>query len=338
MLRRAQLTILATIALGTLIPSTRADARIAGMMQHNVDRVVAAMRVDAAVQMAGTRAAGMLDARKSAARLAVHVGHAGRDTAESTFAAFYWWMPVKSPQNAKNIIDEFGLSREDFAALNPGVSINHLECGDRILVYRWTPGHPSESRGRPDHGYFVAGMPMLDGPYWRVRYRNEAWGTAHTVSSIYRGLMHVGETMPGGTRVMVADLSHPNGGSMSPHLSHQSGRDVDITYYSYTDVANDRFWRASRSGEFDVARQWELFRYWMQRDLVRFIFVDFSIQRRLYRHAVAIGEDPEWLRQVFEYPTQHRHGTHVIRDARGHDDHYHVRFRCLESEENCQER
>ena len=342
MLRRAQSIAIsiagATLVMTLLIPTSAVHAHIAGLMQHNVDRVVATMRVNAAVQLAGTRAAGMIDARKAAARLAVHVGHSSRDTAETTFAAFYWWIPVKDPQNAKDIVSLFGLSREDFAALNPGVSINHLECGDRILIYRWTPGQASESIGKPDRGHFTAGMPMLDGPYWRVRYRHEAWGTPHAVSSIYRGLMHVGETMPGGTRVMIADLSHPNGGPMPPHLSHQSGRDVDITYYSYSNIANDSFWRAARTGDFDVARQWELFRYWMQRDLVRFIFVDFNIQRRLYRHAVAIGEDPEWLRQVFEYPTLDRHGSHIIRDSSGHDDHYHVRFRCLESEERCIER
>ena len=335
---RALRILLMTVAIALLAPAGVASARIAGMMQNNVDRVVATVRVNAAVQLASLRAEANLDAQKSAARLAINVSHAGRDTAETTYAAFYWWVPVKGSRDAKNIVSQFGLSREDFSAMNPGVSIDHLEVGDRILIYRWTPGQPSDSIGKASRGYLVAGMPMLDGPYWRVRYRNEAWGTQHTVSTIYRGLMHVGETMPGGSRVLIADLSHPNGGSMPPHLSHQSGRDVDITYYSYSRVANDHFWRAARTSDFDVARQWELFRYWMQRDLVQFIFVDFNIQRRLYRHAVAIGEDPEWLRQVFEYPTLDRHGSHIIRDSPGHDDHYHVRFRCLSSEERCLER
>ncbi len=54
------------------------------------------------------------------------------------------------------------------------------------------------------------------------------------------------------------------------------------------------------------------------------IFLDTGIQKLLCGYAAAIGEDKAWLDRVFRY----RKGSSsaVIRYARGHRTHYHVRF------------
>jgi penicillin-insensitive murein endopeptidase len=57
---------------------------------------------------------------------------------------------------------------------------------------------------------------------------------------------------------------------------------------------------------------------------VQLILIDASIQRLLHAHALSIGEDPEWLASVFRgTPGQLRP---LIRHARGHATHLHVRF------------
>jgi hypothetical protein len=50
---------------------------------------------------------------------------------------------------------------------------------------------------------------------------------------------------------------------------------------------------------------------------VQLILVDQGIQDVLRKHALAIGEDPRWLSQVF---------GGLVKHARRHRDHFHVRF------------
>jgi LysM repeat protein len=53
------------------------------------------------------------------------------------------------------------------------------------------------------------------------------------------------------------------------------------------------------------------------------IFIDHSLQKLLFDYAESIGEDPEWLGSVFRGRGE---TLPLIRHARGHATHLHVRF------------
>jgi hypothetical protein len=65
----------------------------------------------------------------------------------------------------------------------------------------------------------------------------------------------------------------------------------------------------------------------LETDAVRYVFVDYGLQRLLYEYAVEAGENPGWLATVFQYPSGSRAARGVIRHWRGHGNHFHVRFR-----------
>lgn len=260
------------------------------------------------------------------------VQSAADEVADTTVAFRDLNVTVEEGETWETLADRWGLSGTELAAYNPELDINALRPGDEVRVYRFHPELPSVSRGAPNRGRLINGMPMPDGEHWVVRRPEDSWGTTQTVSALIRGFTATAEALPGGGTPLVADLSRRRGGRLSPHRSHTSGRDVDVTYYR-TDPARTEIWERTRRSDFDTARQWELFRYWIERDLVSYIFIDNRLQRALYDYAAAQGEDPELLELAFGEVR----GRGLLRYSPGHDDHFHVRFRCAPSDELCRE-
>lgn len=267
-------------------------------------------------------------------RTANQVVSTAQTVANQTHARFYVWKTVSSRREVARLQRDYGFSREYLEAINPGVAFDRIRAETRVLIYRFDPDTPAESVGKANRGRIVNAMPMLNGPFWRVRFFNEAWGTPESVSHLVRGLTYVGETLPGGAKLAVGDLSYQSGGRMPPHRSHRSGRDADISYYSNPEASEDDFWNARYSPDFDAERQWALFRYWIEQDVVSYLFVDYRIQKELYWYALRSGEEREFLDDVFQYPNW-RGGRSVIRHVAGHDDHFHVRFRCSSTDARC---
>jgi penicillin-insensitive murein endopeptidase len=177
------------------------------------------------------------------------------------------------------------------------------------------------SVGRPNGGALVNGVPMPDGDGWKIVDPNHAWGTEETVTSLERCIRKVRETYPDAPPLQVGHISRRTGGPLRPHKSHQSGRDVDVGYY-YKD-ARPWFARATPQN-LDAERTWAFVRALIVETDVEMILIDASLQRVLRAHAESIGEDSAWLDRVFR-------GTPgveppLIRHARGHATHIHVRF------------
>lgn len=66
---------------------------------------------------------------------------------------------------------------------------------------------------------------------WQLVQPSHSWGTEETVRYLARAVDRVRELHPGGHPLFVGDLSQRRGGYLRPHLSHQTGRDADISYY-----------------------------------------------------------------------------------------------------------
>jgi penicillin-insensitive murein endopeptidase len=179
----------------------------------------------------------------------------------------------------------------------------------------------SLSVGAPNAGALVNGVPMPKGDRWVLISPAGAWGTQETVDSLVRCIDKVHEQHPGAQKAYIGHISDKDGGHLLPHKSHQSGRDVDIGYYLVPPHVG--FIRTT-ADNIDLARTWAFVRALITETDVEMILIDLSVQRLLVEHAAKQGEDEAWLDDIFQ--VRSKSSRPLIRHARGHDNHLHVRF------------
>lgn len=178
------------------------------------------------------------------------------------------------------------------------------------------------SVGYTNSGALFNGVQMPEGPHWNIVNSLEAWGTQETVDFISEIITEVNEEYPGTPPLRIGDISDRDGGHLNRHASHQAGRDVDLGWY-YTN-SECGWYVKGNSGNLDLKRNWTLVRAMLTDTDAELILIDKSIQKLFYQHAVKIGEDRTWLNKIFQYPNGSR--ASIIRHARGHATHVHVRF------------
>jgi hypothetical protein len=167
---------------------------------------------------------------------------------------------------------------------------------------------------------------LPDGAGYVIKRPQLAWGTPRTIHVLREALRSYAREVDGGPAVHVGDISRREGGPLPPHLSHRHGLDVDIGYVLRGEQADAlRFVRA-HAGNLDRARTWALVEILLESRAVGWMFMDYEVQRLLYEHAKASGASDDQLGSWFQYPHGNRAMRGIIRDWRGHDDHFHVRF------------
>src|SRR6185295_14637626 len=116
-------------------------------------------------------------------------------------------------------------------------------------------------------------------------------------------------------------ISARRGGHLSPHVSHQAGRDVDVSYYYLP--GESKWYAVARASNLDRERTWAFVKALVTDTDVDLILMDRSVQRLVREFALSRGEDKEWVDQLFD-----GEGTipPIIRHAKGHATHLHVRF------------
>ena len=201
------------------------------------------------------------------------------------------------------------------------------------LLIQHPSGQASRSIGRPNRGWLVNGIRLPDSPFWLINRSQESFGSAFMINEFMFGLHYIAQTYPETSVVGVFDLSFEHGGPNSPHVSHESGRDVDFAYYLDPLNGSDRRFTEATEENLQVEKQWQLFRLWIERDVLTYLFIDRSLLRLLYNHAHLIGESEGFLRKAFGDPGVFGNG--IIRHAAGHHDHIHARFRCAPDNAEC---
>jgi penicillin-insensitive murein endopeptidase len=176
------------------------------------------------------------------------------------------------------------------------------------------------SLGNPSAGLLLNGVQATKNELIEPISPGAAWGTDETLSYLERALRKVHEQIADTPVLPLGDISAEKGGPISPHISHQSGRDVDIAYFYKGDA---RWYRRGNAKNLDIPRNWAFVKALVTETDVELILIDHSIQALLREHALAIGEDPAWLDSVFRGGAGLRP---LIRHARGHATHIHVRF------------
>lgn len=240
---------------------------------------------------------------------------------------------VAQGENLTRIAARYAVEPQQLLEWNPDIEPDRLRVGVELTV---RPGRRSESVGRANCGYIVGGMQLEPHPAYVVRNPERSWGTATTVTRIRSAFDAVRRAHPRAARVRVHDLSLQGGGPIDDHRSHQSGRDVDITYYQRAGCrAEGCPLRRVDPDALDVRRQWTLLRHWLQRGEVEAIYVDYALQAPLYREAQRRGATPGELEAWFQYPRGRWHADGLIRHFPNHRDHFHVRFACARGEPDC---
>ncbi len=198
---------------------------------------------------------------------------------------------------------------------------------------------PSESRsiGVPDRGRLRDAVELASGANIAVRDgRRRAWfGTRELVAAIEHAAAEVSRAHAG-PRLVVGDLSAENGGRLSPHRSHRTGRDADLGFYLLDEEGNSveapQFVQLRRNGCgrvrdhrycFDPARNWTLVVALLTDPVARvqYLLVAPDIRARVLAEGERRGAPPELLERV-------RIATAPHSGSRSHRSHFHVRIYC----------
>jgi penicillin-insensitive murein endopeptidase len=188
----------------------------------------------------------------------------------------------------------------------------------------------SLSIGLPNNGRLLNGEQPEDGALFEIVAPDFSWGTKETVEYLSVAAAEVQRRHADTPPLHIGHISKKTGGYLSPHLSHQSGRDVDVGYY----YSNKRAWyRRATWNNLDTPRTWTLVKALVLKTDVDLILIDASIQSLLRKHAEQTGEDKDWLHRIFKGSPDR---PAIIRHARGHATHIHVRFFSPEAQRNAQ--
>ena len=176
------------------------------------------------------------------------------------------------------------------------------------------------SVGTPNAGGLVNGVQAVASPLYTLVSPGDAWGTQETLNYLNTAVQAVHDEFPDTPPLALGDIGARHGGPLRPHISHQAGRDLDISFY-YRDGTH---WYARGTREnLDFPRLWAFVRAVIAKTDIDLILLDHGLQEPLKEYALSIGEDPTWLDQIFQGKGATRA---IIRHAPGHATHLHLRF------------
>jgi len=223
----------------------------------------------------------------------------------------------------------------DWAAKNlpPARSPSHRK---KLHLSVQIPQGESSSIGKPFQGRLENGvfLPKKGLGWTRFSKDKFAYGTEETVRALVMAFAEIAERYPGSVAVTVGKLSRNRGGPVRPHKSHQSGRDVDVGYF-VQENGNQRRFAATQANTLDPEKTWALLEALMRYGRVRYVFVDYRLQKSLKEAAEDAGWREEILNEVFQYPRGKRAHAGIFRHSPGHHNHFHIRFSCAPNDTAC---
>ncbi|MGC4088609.1 MAG: penicillin-insensitive murein endopeptidase [Polyangiaceae bacterium] len=185
----------------------------------------------------------------------------------------------------------------------------------------------SMSIGSPNAGALLNGVRAEASELFVPVDPAHAYGTRETLTFLTQAVSKVHATFPDTAPLSLGHISAEHGGALRPHVSHQAGRDLDISFYY---VGGARWYTRATESNLDLPRTWALVRAFVTETDVDMILIDHSIQEWLWRYAREHGEDRAWVDSLFQGKSS---GRPLVRHAPGHGTHLHVRFFNPEAQE-----
>lgn len=250
---------------------------------------------------------------------------------------------VVSGDNLASIARRHGTSVDTLRKLN-GIEGSMIRVGQALAL----PGEaarairllPGQSRGKPNHGWLHNPTQLPRSAHYYRRRVERTWAAAHVIDHTLNAIHAARQRFPKLHRLAIGDLSDLDGGPLSGHASHQSGRDIDIgLYYRKLPAEYPKEFVVASEASLDAAATWALLQGFLlsvgQAGGVEKIFLDYELQGWLYRAARQDGWSKAKLEGVFQYPHGQyaKHG--IVRHVAKHNDHIHVRFTCGPDDPGC---
>ncbi len=190
----------------------------------------------------------------------------------------------------------------------------------------------AQSVGTPQRGRIHAAIPLPPRPHlYTRRHPGRSFGSTYTIRTIQTALSALRADKGVHTEVMIGDISLPAGGPISPHVSHQSGRDIDIRLLLVDGL--DRKTVPVDASSVDWDATWTMVHSFLETGAVKVLFLDFHRQKLLHEAALRAGVHPTVARRWFQWPQAG--GPGLIRHEAGHRAHVHLRLRCGHAEPSC---
>jgi murein endopeptidase len=196
-----------------------------------------------------------------------------------------------------------------------------------------------QSAGAPWDGELHDPAQLAEGDGYVIRRPYRAFGTRSTVDFVQRAVTDMRAQFPETHVLAVGDISAKDGGKITEHHSHQSGRDVDIGLVYKTKPENfPHDFVAATDDNLDCEATYALVNEFAETAKedggAQVIFLDFNVQGMLFRWAKEHGEGTDVLEHLFQFPHRGASGA-LVRHEPNHNNHIHVRFRCPKGDTAC---
>lgn len=215
--------------------------------------------------------------------------------------------------------------------------------GDFVLTLPGSRGLAVEDRfaeirkggmsvGTPQRGALSRGVQLPFNPaLYTRRDASRSYGSTHTIRTLQAAFNAMRNERGVHAEVIVGDLSRPRGGRFRPHVSHQSGRDIDIRLVVAAHLDPRTLPVAPEHVDWDAT--WALVHSFLETGHVRYIFLSHMRQKNLYEAGLRAGVHARVLDRWFQWPGSDP--TSLIRHEDGHRAHIHVRLSCGPNDPRC---
>lgn len=196
------------------------------------------------------------------------------------------------------------------------------------------PRGKSSSIGRPNNGRLKNGVPLLPRDGIRLNNQKRTYGTDETVALMNMAIDKMIEKYPDTCDMFIGDISTKHGGKLSPHISHQSGRDIDTSLYA----KGNRFiyFENMNRNNLDLEKTWYFMETLMLTGRVQMILLDYELQKLFYEYLRPYYSKRK-LAYYMQYPRPKGERGGIIRHAPRHGNHLHIRFKCPEGDKYCED-
>ena len=216
---------------------------------------------------------------------------------------------------------------------------------ERIQKLKKSKKRPSISMGKPQAGTLKDGM-QLPSPGYGYKYVHlKTRGRNSGTDEMVLGLMHIAAEFQalhkGHPGLRFGDISQKDGGDISYHGSHESGRDVDVIFLATNEkgqpVDHGEFVRFDSSGKkgslrMDLRRNWDLVVLMLTNphfgDKVMYIFISTPQRKLLLDYAKGLIQKERNAAKKKQMEALFKRAEKIVRHWKGHDDHFHMRIGC----------